>query len=75
MPVMHRFPSTRVVLYAADHRPAHVHVQLRDGRECTVELGSMAIVGRVHARDIREELAWIQAHSAWLRAEWDRLNP
>ncbi len=54
MPVMHKFYASRVVMYAGDHLLAHVHVQLRDGRECTVELDSLAIVGRISAREIRE---------------------
>ena len=75
MPVVQRFHFSRVVLYAGDHAPAHVHVQLRDGRECIVELGSMDITGRVRAREIREELDWIEEHSEWLREQWNTLNP
>jgi hypothetical protein len=52
MPVMTKFSASRVVMYAGDHLLAHVHVQLRDGRECTVELDSLAIVGRIAARAI-----------------------
>jgi len=75
MPVMHKFSASRVVMYAADHLLAHVHVQLRDGRECTVELESLTIVGRIAAREIREELRWIDTHRAWLLEQWRRLNP
>ena len=75
MPVVQRFHFSRVVLYAGDHAPAHVHVQLRDGRECIVELGSMDITGRVRAREIREELDWIKEQREWLCEQWNRLNP
>lgn len=75
MPVMHELSASRVVRYAGDHLLAHVHVQLRDGRECTVELDSLAIVGRIAAREIREELSWIQSKREWLHQEWQRLNP
>jgi hypothetical protein len=75
MPVVQRFSASRVVMYAADHLLAHVHVQLRDGRECTVELDSLSIVGRVAAREIREELRWIEAHRAWPHEQWGSLNP
>lgn len=75
MPVMRRFSATRVVMYAGDHLLAHVHVQLRDGRECTVELDSLTIVGRIVAREIREELQWIASNRVWLHDEWRRLNP
>ena len=67
--------ASRVVMYAGDHLLAHVHVQLRDGRECTVELDSLAIVGRIAAREIRDELSWIESNRAWLHQEWRRLNP
>ncbi|MFM7658936.1 MAG: DUF4160 domain-containing protein, partial [Burkholderiaceae bacterium] len=31
-------------MYAGDHLLPHVHIQLRDGRECTVEIGSLKVV-------------------------------
>jgi hypothetical protein len=64
-----------MVMYAGDHLLAHVHVQLRDGREWTVELVSLAIVGRIAAREICEELSWIDSNRAGLHQEWRRLNP
>lgn len=75
MPVMHKFSASRVVMYAGDHLLAHVHVQLRDGRECTVELDSLAFVGRIAPREIRVELSWIASNRVWLHEEWQRLNP
>ncbi len=75
MPVMHKFSASRVVMYAGDHLLAHVHVQLRDGRECTVELDSLTIVGRIASREIRDELSWIVSSRVWLHEEWRRLNP
>ncbi len=75
MPVVNNFSASRIVMYAGDYLLAHAHVQLRDGRECTVELDSLAIVGRIAAREIREELTWIKSNRAWLHQEWRRLNP
>ena len=75
MPVLQRFSASRVVMYAADHLLAHVHVQLRDGRECTVELDSLKTVGRIAAREIRIELDWIKSNRDRLHEEWRRLNP
>jgi hypothetical protein len=75
MPVMHKFLASRVVMYAGDHLLAHVHVQLRDGRECSVELETLTIVGRIAAREIRDELLWIASNRARLHQEWRRLNP
>jgi hypothetical protein len=62
-------------MYAGDHLLPHVHVQLRDGRECTVELEKLGIQGRIAAREIREELQWIESSRVWLHGEWQRLNP
>lgn len=62
-------------MYAGDHLLPHVHVQLSDGRECTVELDKLVIVGRVAAREIRDELQWIESNRDWLNEEWQRYNP
>ena len=75
MPVLHKFAASRLVMYAGDHLLPHVHVQLRDGRECTVELGSLRVVGRVKAREVTQELQWIEWNEAELRMHWGRLNP
>ncbi len=72
---MHKFSASREVRYTGDHLLAHVHVQLRGGCECTVELDSLTIVGRIAAREIRELLLWIDSNSEWLHEEWRRLNP
>lgn len=75
MPVLQHFASSRLVMYAGDHLLPHVHIQLRDGRECTVTIAGLRIVGRIDRREIREELRWIVAHGAELELEWRRLNP
>ena len=75
MPVLQRFPASRVLLYAGDHLLPHVHVKLRDGRECTVDIDSLEIQGRITVREIREELDWIESHRAFLLGEWRRYNP
>lgn len=63
------------MMHAGDHLLPHVHVQLRDGRECTVELDRLVIVGRVSAREISDELKWIESNRTWLHEEWRRFNP
>jgi hypothetical protein len=75
VPVLRQCSASRVVMYSGDHLLAHVHVQLRDGRECTIELDSLTLVGRIAMREIREQLFWIESSSAWLQDEWRRLNP
>ena len=75
MPILQRFDNAWVLRYLDDHPPPHVHVKLRDGRECTVELDSFEITGRIAAREIREVLAWIAAQQEFLHDEWRRCNP
>jgi hypothetical protein len=53
----------------------HVHVNLKDGREGMVAIDSLEITGRIGAREIREERAWIASQRFFLHAEWQRLNP
>lgn len=72
MSTLQRFDSSRVVMYLDDHPPPHVHVKLRDGRDCTVDLDSFEIKGRVAEREIREALAWIKTHQAVLQHQWQR---
>lgn len=75
MPILHRFPASRVLIYAGDHLLPHVHIKLRDGRESTVDIVTLKIQGRIVAREIREELVWIESNRAFLLDEWWRYNP
>lgn len=75
MPILHRFDNVRVLMYLDDHPPPHVHVKLRDGRECMVDLDDFVIKGRVAEREIREALAWIETSRDFLFDEWRRNNP
>jgi hypothetical protein len=75
MPVLHNFSSSRILIYAGDHLLPHVHIQLKDGRECTVEIDRFLITGRIKRHEIRAELKWIQTNRFWLHEEWKRLNP
>lgn len=75
MPTLQRFDDARVVMYLNDHPPPHVHVRLLDGRECTVEIDSLKINGRVVQREIRRVLAWIEENRVSLHEEWQRCCP
>ena len=75
MPTLKRFDGCRVLMYLDDHPPPHVHVKLRDGRDCTIDLGSFDIKGRIAEREIREALAWIKSSQSYLMNEWQRSNP
>ena len=72
MSTLQRFDNSRVVMYLDDHPPPHVHVKLRDGRDCTVDLDSFEIKGRVVEREIREALAWIKTNQVDLQHHWQR---
>jgi len=75
MPTLQRFHDARVLMYIGDHPPPHVHVRLRDGRECTVDLDSLQVTGRVAKYEIREVLVWISVQRRHLFAEWQKNNP
>lgn len=75
MPTLQRFPASRVLMYADDHLLPHVHVKLNDGRECTVNIDTREIKGRIAASEIRDELTWIASNRALLHGEWRRYNP
>mgnify|MGYP001381402351 CR=1 FL=1 len=75
MPTLQRFPASRVLMVADDHLLPHVHVKLNDGRECTVDIDTREIKGRIAAREIRDELTWIASNRALLHGEWRRYNP
>jgi Domain of unknown function (DUF4160) len=61
-------------MYVNDHPPPHVHVKLGDGRECLVDIDTLALTGRITAREIRLELAWIEAHTEQLHDYWQRYS-
>lgn len=75
MATYQRFDSCRVIMYADDHPPPHVHVKLRNGMDCTVDLDRFEIKGAVVEREIREALIWIKENQAFLLKEWRRNNP
>ena len=75
MATLQRFDSCRVLMYLDDHPPPHVHVKLRDGRDCTIDLESFEIKGRVAEHEIRDALAWIKTEKTNLLIEWRRSNP
>lgn len=74
MGTLQRFDSSRVIMYHDDHPPPHVHVKLRDGRDCTVDLDTCKIRGRVAEREVREVLLWIRTNRADLQQKWQRMR-
>ena len=75
MPSLQGFSDCRVLMYLGDHPPPHVHVVLRDGRDCIVEIESLLIIGKLAWREIRDALNWIEDEKTFLLTEWQRYNP
>jgi hypothetical protein len=69
MPILQCFDNARGLMYFDDHPPPHVHVKIRDGRDCTVGLDSFEIRGRIAEREIREAVAWIISNQDFLLDE------
>ena len=74
MPTLQRLADCRALMYAGDHSPPHVHVVLRDGRDCIVEIESLLVVGKLAAREVRDALKWIESERSFLLSEWQRYN-
>jgi hypothetical protein len=74
MPTMQQFSNARVLLLFGDHAPPHVHIKLRDGRDCTVNLQSFEIKGETSEREIKEALTWIKENQLFLLNEWRKTN-
>lgn len=76
MPTLRRFDSCVIRIYANDHLPPHFHIGMNDGRECLIEIDTLALItGRVSRREIVEPLAWAKDNLAALQAAWKELNP
>ena len=74
MPKLKQFADCRIAIYPRDHRPPHVHVELRDGSRCTVEIETLLVGGAVRpSRRLREPLTWIAANRARLLAKWKEI--
>jgi len=69
MPTLHRLSDCRVLMYLGDHPPPHVHGVLRDGRQTIIEIESMAVIGKLALREIRDAVDWISAHKTFLLNE------
>lgn len=76
MPTLHRLPNCKIEMRTRDHRPAHVHVLLNDGREVLVNLGDMSTAARrpVRTAEIAEALAWIASRAPELTRFFEELQ-
>lgn len=76
MPTIHRLPNCKIELRTRDHRPAHVHVLLSDGREALVYLADLSVVARqsIRAAELTEALTWIAEHASELTERFEELQ-
>lgn len=75
MPTLIQQHNCKVVIYHDDHPPPHVHIKLRDGRDCVVDLQTFSLKGKVNQREVDTAINWIRNHQQELLAEWQRINP
>ena len=74
MPVLQRFGSVSVRMYADDHRPPHFHIVAPDF-EVLVRVSDLTVIaGEARQDQIAETLAWAQMHQEMLALKWAELN-
>jgi deoxyhypusine synthase len=63
-------------MYRADHSPPHFHILANDGKQCFVQISTLAVLqGSVSAAAPSEARAWAGQNAATLIALWTVLNP
>jgi hypothetical protein len=74
MPTVKNFGSYRIMLFAEDHNPPHVHV-IGPDFQAKVRIGDAAIfAGAIPPRHRRQALEWIAANRGRLLARWNELK-
>jgi Domain of unknown function (DUF4160) len=74
MPVLGRFGSVSVRMYADDHHPPHFHITAPDF-QVLVRISDLSVIaGEARPSEIAEALAWAQDHQEMLALKWAELN-
>jgi len=74
MPVLQRFGSVSLRMYADDHRPPHFHIVAPDF-QVLVRISDLAVIaGEARASEIAEAIAWARKHQEMLSLKWAELN-
>ena len=74
MPVLQRFGSVSVRMYADDHHPPHFHI-VAPGFQVLVRIADFAVIaGEAQARDLTGALAWARDNKEFLARRWAELN-
>ena len=74
MPVLQRFGSVSVRMYADDHRPPHFHIVAPEFQVLVRISDLKVIAGEARPAQIAEALAWAQSHQETLALRWAELN-
>ena len=75
MPTLARLTKSKIVMYAADHPPPHLHVLATDGAEAIGELGGLRVLsGFVRAAVLLEFRSWALENGTTLANKWKELN-
>jgi hypothetical protein len=74
MPTVKNFGSYRIMLFAEDHNPPHVHVIGRDFQAKVRIRDAAVFVGTIPPRHRREAVAWIADNHDQLMAKWNELQ-
>ncbi len=74
MPVLQRFGTVSVRMYADDHRPPHFHIVAPDFQVLVRISDGSVIAGEARPAQIAEALAWAQGHQEALALRWAELN-
>jgi hypothetical protein len=74
VPRLKQFSDCRIAIYPRDHRPAHVHVEFRDGDRCTIEIETLVVSGTVRpSGKLKAPLEWIATNRESLLAKWKKI--
>ena len=74
MPILQRFGSVTVRMYADDHHPLHFHIVATDF-QVLVRISDFAVIaGDARPTQIDEALTWARGHQEMLALKWAELN-
>ena len=74
MPVLQRFGSISVRMYADDHRPPHFHI-VAPNFQVLVRISDLQVIaGEARPIQIAEALDWARSHQEALALRWAELN-
>jgi hypothetical protein len=74
MPTLKDFGGYKIVLYAEDHNPPHVHVVGPDFHAKVRIADAEVFAGVIPPRHRREALSWISGSRETLMVKWNELK-